>query len=37
MEGDKAGDDWPHCTQPGREPTDAGTPDLHWLVDPFVI
>ena len=35
MEGDKAGDGWPGCTQPGREPTDAGTPHLHRLVESF--
>ena len=34
VEGDKAGDGWPNCTQPGREPTYAGTPDLHRLVEP---
>ena len=36
MEGDKAGDGWPGSTQHGREPTDAGTPDLHRLVEHFV-
>ena len=36
VEGDKAGNGWPGCTQPGREPTDAGTPDLHRLVEHFV-
>ena len=36
MERGKAGNGWPGCTQPDREPTDAGTTDLHRLVEPFV-
>ena len=35
MEGDKAGDGWSGCTQPGRESTYAGTFDLHRLVETF--
>ena len=36
MERGKDGDGWPGCAQPGGEPTDAGTPHLHRLVEAFV-
>ena len=36
MEGDKVGDGWSGCTQHGRELTNAGTTDVHRLVELFV-